>query len=308
MPTRFNHVQLSWFHPGIGPLLEVLSSSFRLINYDARGQGMSTRGLSQDFEVAHFEDDLTAVLHKLQIDSAVLVGAGSAGRTAIRFAVRNPERVAALVLLNAVRASPPVVMRELARHNWLQFLELLPLPTGTSPDQRRAAKESHQSMVTQADLLVIMDATLRHAQENLAPQLRVPTLVLHSRDFGRLDLRDSTRLAAEIPNARLTMIEGTDVFGDARDGLRAIEMFLADLPPAAERPATPPAASPPGGLSEREVEVLRLLAQGKSNPQIAQELFITRSTVQNHVSSILIKLNLQNRAQAAVYAQQYGLV
>jgi NarL family two-component system response regulator LiaR len=53
--------------------------------------------------------------------------------------------------------------------------------------------------------------------------------------------------------------------------------------------------------------VLRLLAQGKSNPQIAEALFISRSTVQNHVSSILIKTNLQNRAQAAVYAQQHGI-
>jgi DNA-binding NarL/FixJ family response regulator len=64
----------------------------------------------------------------------------------------------------------------------------------------------------------------------------------------------------------------------------------------------------PNNLSERELEVLRLLAQGKSNPEIAKELFITRNTVQNHVSSILIKLNLNNRAQAAVYAQQHGLV
>ncbi len=56
-----------------------------------------------------------------------------------------------------------------------------------------------------------------------------------------------------------------------------------------------------------KVEVLRLLAQGKSNPEIAKELFITRNTVQNHVSSILIKTNLNNRAQAAVYAQQHNI-
>jgi len=42
--------------------------------------------------------------------------------------------------------------------------------------------------------------------------------------------------------------------------------------------------------------------------EIAKELFITRNTVQNHVSSILIKTNLNNRAQAAVYAQQHGLI
>ena len=64
----------------------------------------------------------------------------------------------------------------------------------------------------------------------------------------------------------------------------------------------------PDQLSERELEVLRLLGQGKSNPEIAKELFITRNTVQNHVSSILIKTNLSNRAQAAVYAKEHGIV
>lgn len=61
------------------------------------------------------------------------------------------------------------------------------------------------------------------------------------------------------------------------------------------------------GLSQREIEVIRLVAAGRSNPEIARELFLTRNTVQNHVSSILTKTNLTNRAQAAVYAQQHGL-
>jgi DNA-binding NarL/FixJ family response regulator len=63
-----------------------------------------------------------------------------------------------------------------------------------------------------------------------------------------------------------------------------------------------------GSLSSRELDVLRLLAAGKSNPEIAKELFITRNTVQNHVSSILIKTNLTNRAQAAVFAKEHGIV
>jgi DNA-binding NarL/FixJ family response regulator len=68
------------------------------------------------------------------------------------------------------------------------------------------------------------------------------------------------------------------------------------------------AQAAPDQLSERELEVLRLVAAGKSNPEIAKELFITRNTVQNHVSSILIKTNLSNRAQAAVYAKEHGIV
>ncbi len=61
-------------------------------------------------------------------------------------------------------------------------------------------------------------------------------------------------------------------------------------------------------LTKREVEVLRLLAQGASNPQIGQELNITVNTVKTHISHILDKLHLENRTQAATYAIQSRLV
>jgi DNA-binding NarL/FixJ family response regulator len=83
--------------------------------------------------------------------------------------------------------------------------------------------------------------------------------------------------------------------------------FLSE-PPAAGRVELREAGSGKNLLSERELEVLRLLAQGKSNPEIAKELFITRNTVQNHVSSILIKTNLGNRTEAALYAKEHGLI
>jgi two-component system nitrate/nitrite response regulator NarL len=61
-------------------------------------------------------------------------------------------------------------------------------------------------------------------------------------------------------------------------------------------------------LSEREIEVLRLLAEGKGNAEIAQELFISPKTVKNHIASILVKLQIENRIQAAVYAVKAGIV
>lgn len=61
-------------------------------------------------------------------------------------------------------------------------------------------------------------------------------------------------------------------------------------------------------LSEREVEVLRLLAQGKSNREIATTLVITEGTVKNHVSNILGKLHAGNRTEAANLARQRRLV
>lgn len=65
---------------------------------------------------------------------------------------------------------------------------------------------------------------------------------------------------------------------------------------------------PAPNLSERETEVLRLIARGKANKEIAAELTIGEKTVKTHVSSILNKLGVQSRTQAAIYAAQSGLV
>ena len=67
----------------------------------------------------------------------------------------------------------------------------------------------------------------------------------------------------------------------------------------------PPAAEP---LTERELEVLRLVARGLSNPEIASRLSVTEATVRTHVSNILGKLHLANRVQATLYALQEGIV
>jgi DNA-binding CsgD family transcriptional regulator len=70
----------------------------------------------------------------------------------------------------------------------------------------------------------------------------------------------------------------------------------------------PPRASTPDGLSPREVEVLRLLAQGKTNPDIAAALGISPKTVTHHVTNILSKIGASNRTEAAAYAVRTGLV
>jgi NarL family two-component system response regulator LiaR len=69
-------------------------------------------------------------------------------------------------------------------------------------------------------------------------------------------------------------------------------------------PPLPPTGDP---LTEREVEVLRLVAQGMTNQEIAERLVISERTVGNHVGSILAKLHLANRTQATLYALREGL-
>ena len=69
-------------------------------------------------------------------------------------------------------------------------------------------------------------------------------------------------------------------------------------------PKQPPTVDP---LTERELAVLRLIAQGKSNRDIAEQLVITEMTVRTHVSNVLSKLHLASRTQAALYALREGL-
>ena len=61
-------------------------------------------------------------------------------------------------------------------------------------------------------------------------------------------------------------------------------------------------------MTQREVEVLRLIASGKSNPEIADKLVVSVRTVTTHVTNIFGKANLTNRAEAATYAIRHGLI
>ncbi|HMA34087.1 MAG TPA: response regulator transcription factor [Chloroflexia bacterium] len=79
--------------------------------------------------------------------------------------------------------------------------------------------------------------------------------------------------------------------------------------PAPPGPPAPAAPAPPGAeISSRELAVLRLIAQGATNREIAERLIISEGTVKNHISSILSRLGLRDRTQAAIYAREHGLL
>ncbi|GHB50520.1 DNA-binding response regulator [Streptomyces viridiviolaceus] len=95
--------------------------------------------------------------------------------------------------------------------------------------------------------------------------------------------------------------------GDALLAPGITRRLIAEFSRLDDRPRAP-LKERVGGLTERETEVLALIAQGLSNAEIAQRLFVAEQTVKTHVGRILVKLGLRDRTQAAVFAYESGLV
>jgi DNA-binding NarL/FixJ family response regulator len=109
-------------------------------------------------------------------------------------------------------------------------------------------------------------------------------------------LKDSS--GQEVMHAIRAVASGEAIFGPGV-AQRLISFFSAPSP-AVSRRAFPE-------LTEREEEVLSLVAQGKTNQEIAKELFVSLKTVRNHVSNIFLKLQVADRAQAVIRAREAGL-
>jgi non-specific serine/threonine protein kinase len=117
---------------------------------------------------------------------------------------------------------------------------------------------------------------------------------------------DAFEDAIERVHALLTGRDFTLLWSEGRS--MSLEKAIAyALEPEAEQPAVP-APAPAAGLSNRELEVLHLLVDGRSNQEIAAELFISPHTAANHVANIMNKLGVESRTAAATWAVRNGLV
>lgn len=134
----------------------------------------------------------------------------------------------------------------------------------------------------------IVVLTSYHQDEHIFPALQAGAISYILKDMKMDKLADAVRKAAQ-----------GEVTLHPRVAARVIQEIHA---PEKDR------FSPYTQLTEREMEVLKLIAKGMSNNKIAEELVISENTVKGHVSNILSKLHLADRTEAAVYAWQEGIV
>ena len=167
---------------------------------------------------------------------------------------------------------------------------------------------------------------LRLARE-LRPDVVLMDLIMPGMDGAAA----AAAIRAEMPDTEVvaltSVLEDASVIGAVRAGaigyllknteadalrkaIRAAAAGQVQLSPEAAARLMREVRAPesPEALSERETEVLRLVAQGRANKQIAAQLHIGEKTVKTHVSNILAKLGVQSRTQAALYAVRIGLV
>ena len=157
----------------------------------------------------------------------------------------------------------------------------------------------------------VMDG-LEATQHIMAKQSKVPTRVLILTTFERDEyIFESLRSGASgfilknAPPEDLVKAIRVVAEGDALLAPSVTRRIIAEF---AKKPMTKTYEEEMKRLTEREIEVLRLVARGKTNEEIASELIIGESTVKTHVSNLLTKLDLRDRVQAVVFAYEGGLV
>lgn len=152
-----------------------------------------------------------------------------------------------------------------------------------------------------------LDAT-RQITQNPANTSRVLILTTFERDdyiFEALRAGASGFILKNAPPEDL--IEAVRVIAGG-NALLAPSVTKRIITEFAQRPARPEYKTKLAHLTEREAEVLRLIAKGKTNAEIAADLYVGEATVKTHISNVLMKLDLRDRVQAVVYAYESGLI
>ena len=305
------HLEEEWADHRTRTFFEDLAARHRVIRYDRIGAGLSDRVLPGPATVELDTRSLASVHAAFDFEPAILFACSCAGLATAEYATRWPDRVRKIVFFGgyASRSDIPEVTRrslvDFVRTNWAlaaQMLAGLMTPHGSGDEI--AALSRYQRLSADAEVAAeFLELDLATDARETLPKVTTPALVLHRRGDRTVPISRGRELAALLPNARFVTLTGDSHLphmDDQRDVQRALAGFLDDTVPVESNGRSP--------LTRRETEVLRLVAAGLSNREIASSLVLSEHTVHRHVANILRKLTQSTRAAAAAHATRAGLI
>jgi pimeloyl-ACP methyl ester carboxylesterase/DNA-binding CsgD family transcriptional regulator len=327
VPGFISHVEYAWKEPSLARFLRKLSAFCRVIAFDKRGMGLSDRDpLEGTPSLEERMDDVRAVMDAAASKRAVLFAWSEGGPMSILFAAKHPERVAALILVGTTprfSAAPdfaegiPRWLLEEAVETWREGwgsgvgLDLYG-PSVADDDRLRTWWAAYQRFAASpgavaASLRMHLDVDVR----SCLPRIEAPTLIVHRVDDMLVPVTCARYMAERISNARYLELPGSDHMfwlGDQDKTLNALRRFLAETAEGAAIGALKQRRRRPStgweSLTEAELDVVRLVAEGLTNRQIASRLYVSPRTVQTHVAHVFAKLGVSRRAEVAAEASR----
>jgi pimeloyl-ACP methyl ester carboxylesterase/DNA-binding CsgD family transcriptional regulator len=316
--TWLTHAEFDWGSPVWRHWLEGLGERHTVIRYDERGCGLSDREV-QGFTLDDSVADLETVVDAAGLERFVLLGISGGAPVAVAYAARHPDRVDRMVLYGGyVRGRGRRDERErrrleallsVIRAGWEDpdpaFRRLFTmhfLPEGT-PEQMAWFDELQRRSTTGETAATLCRLRSQHDVSELAPRVTAEALVLHATGDRAVPFEEGRLLAGLLPNAKLVPLESIN------------HILLADEPAWAEFLAqlhafvgAPAPSTPPGlpDLSNRELDVLGLVAHGLDNDEIASRLYISVRTVERHLSNVYVKLGVSGKAARAAAAARFA--
>jgi len=288
-----------------------------------RGMGFSDRNVA-NVELAARVFDVEAVVAALNLDRFALAGVDIGAATAVSYAVGNPTKISRLVLLSpwssgakylalpALRAA--YAAEDVSSSDPQLFANLLGSVATNFRDAElvRMRTEGHLKATSPEGLVAYNMANGRIDITRLLPQVAMPTLVIHEPafPFGSFELCQD--VASRIPGAEFLIVNNESIAGRVHDEtVEGIDRFLRGNTETETSLQTTIASgrnvSVPNGLSVREVQILRKVATGSTNKEIAGEFHLAVSTVERHLVNVYNKIGARGRADAIAFAIRHRL-
>lgn len=313
-PYHVNHLALNWRVPLHRDAIECLANEFTVINLAFRGAGESAcEGVRVSLDA--FIADLSAVLEAVGADRVCLCAMGPAALVACSYAARAPQRVAAVAFIQGGESPANIEVLRLRRYDAGLEARLRGALLGGAADSVNASALAAVAKDALAkEPLIQWERVLAETRlDDLAPNVAAPCLCLHAAGDDLIPLAACQALAARLPHAALRVFPASTGMQLWREpeALEALATFFSSHSGAGiggrPRKRRRIAKRYPAALTAREAEVLKLIAAGQTNRQVAAELGITANTVSHHLRSIFAKTCSANRTEAAAYAHAHGL-